>query len=466
VQIASCVPGHPAASPPASVAAAPAVSKTSPVALASAVEPLPEVVGHAPGHLMADSLIAGDALVLDELIEGVLARNQSLSAMVAAWQSAAQRYPQVVSLDDPMFNLSLAPASFGSSEVSSGSGYVAGGSQKLPWFGKRFWRGQQARAEANAAYMDVGDARLQLVQATQSAYFEYYLAARQVQLNGENAHILRAFRDDARKRYEANLVTQQDVLQADVELAMLERRQIELDRNRKVAVARINTLLHRAPDDPLAPPPGELPAIEELPPANELRTTAVASRPDLAAIANRIRAEEAALELANKNYRPDFEVMGRYDAFWQEQPLRAMVGINANVPIYRNRLDAAVCEASFRLSQRRAEYRQRVDDINREVQTAYEQLSATHQLVELYERRTVPSAKQNVESARAGYVAGRVDFLRLIAAERQLIGLLQDEQDLLASYHSQRAELERVIGSPVAPSSRTDAMQLKMQSVP
>lgn len=189
---------------------------------------------------------------------------------------------------------------------------------------------------------------------------------------------------------------------------------------------------------------------------------AVASRPDLAAIAARLRAEEASLELAHKDYLPDVEVMGRYDAFWQEQPLRAMVGVNANVPIYRGRLDAAVCEATFRLSQRRAEYRQRVDDVNREVQTAYEQLRATQQLVDLYERRTVPAAQQNVESARAGYVAGRVDFLRLIEAERQLIGLLQEEQDLVANYHAQRAELERVIGGTLPVSIATDATQLKM----
>jgi outer membrane protein TolC len=417
-------------------------------------------VVHPADPEFVDTLMSGDELALDELVEGVLARNQSLAAMIAAWRSAAQRYPQAVSLEDPMFNSALAPASFGSDEVSGG--YMVGGSQKLPWFGKRFWRGQQARAEANAASMDVGDARLQLVQATQTAFYEYYLAARQVQLNGENVQSLRAFRDDARKRYEANLVTQQDVLQADVELTMLERRQIELNRNRKVAIARINTLLHRDPDYPLAPPPGELPAVEDLPPADELRITAVASRPDLAAIAARLRAEEASLELAHKNYLPDVEVMGRYDAFWQEQPLRAMVGVNANVPIYRQRLNAAVCEASFRLSQRRAEYRQRVDDINREVQTAYEQLSATRQLVDLYERRTVPAATQNVESARAGYVAGRVDFLRLIEAERQLINLLQEEQDLLASYHAQRAELERVIGGPVPSISRNDAMHLKI----
>jgi outer membrane protein TolC len=237
---------------------------------------------------------------------------------------------------------------------------------------------------------------------------------------------------------------------------------VELDRNRRVAVARINTLLHRAPDYALAPPPDSLPSVEELPAVDELRLTAIASRPDLAAIAARWRAEEASLELAYKDYLPDFEVMGRYDTFWQEEPLRAMVGVNANVPIYHRRLDAAVCEASFRLSQRRAEYQQRIDDINREVQTAYEQLHASKQLVELYERRIVPAARQNVESARAGYVAGRVDFLRLIEAERQLITLLQDEQDLTANYHAQRAELERVTGAPLRPIGQGDAMQLKV----
>jgi hypothetical protein len=93
---------------------------------------------------------------------------------------------------------------------------------------------------------------------------------------------------------------------------------VELDRNRDVAIARINTLLDRQPDYPLPPPPAKLPGIEDLPLADELRLTAVANRPDLAAIAARLRAEQSALALANKDYLPDFEVMGRYDAFWQE----------------------------------------------------------------------------------------------------------------------------------------------------
>src|SRR5262249_14796524 len=261
---------------------------------------------------------------------------------------------------------------------------------------------------------------LELVEAAQMAFFEYYLAERQRELNAQNVQSMKAFRQDARKRYEANLVTEQDVLQSDVELARLERRQVELERNRGVAIARLNPLLHGAADGPLPPSPKALPPAGELPSIEELRQTALSNRPDLAAIAARLAAEQSTLALAWKNYRPDLELMGRYDTFWQEPQLRTMVGVNANVPIYRQRLDAAVREACFRVIQRRAEYQQRVDDIHREVQTEYEQLQSSRQLIDLYQRRIVPAARQNIESARAGYMAAeiKVDFLRVVQAQR------------------------------------------------
>ena len=74
-------------------------------------------------------------LSLPELIIQVQNRNPSLQAMAASWQAAAQRYPQVVSLDDPTFSAMAAPASFGSNDVESAYAFQAG--QKFPWFGKR-----------------------------------------------------------------------------------------------------------------------------------------------------------------------------------------------------------------------------------------------------------------------------------------------------------------------------------------
>jgi cobalt-zinc-cadmium efflux system outer membrane protein len=395
--------------------------------------------------------IEGTELVLGLFVQDVLNRNRSLQAMVATWQAATQRYPQVIALEDPMFNSMTAPGSWRSSDVTPA--YIFGGSQKIPWMGKRKLRGQVAQNEANAAYLDVGEARLQLTQTAELAFFEYYLVTRQLELNASNSQTLGEFRDTARRQYEANLVVQQDVLQAEVELADLARRQAELVRMNRVAIARINTLMHLPPDNPIPPPPANLPLTLTPAAVELLRDTAVQRRPDLAAIGARLRADQSSLALANKEFLPDFEVSALHDSFWQpyatQKDLQTQVGLNMNVPIYLEKRRAAVREATFKLNQRQAEYEQRVDDINNDVQAAYERVQEMRQIVDLYENRTLPAARQSVESARADYVSGKGDFLRLVTGERRLIELRDQHQQAVAEFHSRWADLERAVGGAV-----------------
>jgi outer membrane protein TolC len=397
--------------------------------------------------MQPDSLIVQNELQLPQLIDDVLARNPSLWAMTAAWQAAAQRYPQVVSLDDPMFGWALGPGSWGSDEVNSA--YMLEASQKLPWPGKRELRGQVARAGAAAARFEIGDMQLRLVEAAKLGFYDYYLVERELELNGRNARIMQEFRETADSKYRANQVTQQDVLQADVELAELTRRRFELERMRQMAVARINTLLHREADRPLPPPPSQLNGFDEPSPAEILQQVAIERRPDLAAIGARIREEQANAALAAREFYPDLEIFGRYDAFWQEPPLRTMVGMNINVPIQRERRRAAVREAMFRANQRRAEFEQQIASIRNDVQAAWARMVESRQVAELYRQRLLPVAEQNVASARSGYIAARVDFLRLVEAQRQLIMLREKSYAAEADYHRRAAELERLVGGPL-----------------
>jgi cobalt-zinc-cadmium efflux system outer membrane protein len=386
-------------------------------------------------------------LSADELVGLVLMRNQTVQAMAATWRAATQRYPQAVSLEDPMFNSNFAPASFASNQVQPG--YILGASQKIPWRGKRPLRGEQARAEAAGALQDAEDVKLQLAEAARLAFYDYYLVERQLDLNVENLARLDEFRSTARDRYEANLVPESDLLQADLELADAKRRQFELERMEGIAKARINTLLHRDPGTVLPPPPASLGAADEPPPAEELRALALARRPDLAAMEARIRAERAALALAYKDFYPDLELFARYDSFWQpssQRDLRSQVGLNMNVPLYRDRRRAAAQEAMFNITRRRAEYEQRIDDIHQEVQAAYEQLRESHRVVDLYSSLSLPAAEQNVAAARAGYLTGQENFLRLVFAQRQFIALRDKYQEAIANYHRRHAELERVVG--------------------
>jgi outer membrane protein TolC len=394
-----------------------------------------------------DPFVSQETLPLDRLIDEVLARNPSLAALTAMWQAAVQRYPQVISLDDPVLTTMLGPGAIGNDEVDGA--YMVGFSQKLPWPGKKRLQGSAARWEAAASGFEVGDLQLQLVEGTKQAYVDYYVAAREMELNVENVNIMREFREAADARYRTNQVTQQDVLQADVELAQLERQRFELERMQLVAVARINTLLHRAADYPLPPPPSRLEAELELPPAAALQAVALERRPDLAAVDARIRAEQASLALMHREFYPDLEIMARYDAFWQEDPLRPMVGLNVDLPIRRDRRWAAVREAGFRLSQRQAEFAQQLDTINNEVYSGYARLEESRRALLLYQERLLPTAQRNVESARAGYVAGSLDFLRLVDAQRQLITLQEQRYETEAEFHRRAAELERVIGGPI-----------------
>ena len=244
------------------------------------------------------------------------------------------------------------------------------------------------------------------------------------------------------------------MLQADVELADLEARCAEFVRDERLATARINTLLHRSADHWLPPPPEDVRVPDALPPRETLQEIAVQSRPDLYTLAAKIRAEEAAVALACREYYPDVEIVGKYDTLMPPD-MQAQVGMRLNVPLQQARRQAAVQEAQARLCQQRAEYENRRDQVAFEVQAAVVRAGEAQKVARLYTTKILPAAEQNLKSARANYVAGKVDFLRLVDAERQINSERERSFQALAEYHRRAAELERAVGGPLSAPAAT-----------
>jgi outer membrane protein TolC len=391
-------------------------------------------------------------LSVDSLTEEVLNRNPSLAEMVAVWQAASARYPQVTSLDDPTFGATVAPASLGSNQVDPG--YRLEIAQKYPWCGKLALRGANAQAEASAAGRDVDDLRLQLVESAQSAFYDYYLVDRALAVNEEALRLLREFRRNAETRYRTGQVVQQDVLQADVEIGRQQERQITLERTREVAVARINTLMHVPTRSPLPPPPGEIQLAGPLPDVQQLQAVALARRPDLQALANRIEAEEASLGLAHKEFYPEFEVMAAYDTIMGNGPthdLAPQVAVRMNLPVRKARRYGAIAEAEARLSQRRAALDLQRDQVSLQVEETHAQVRESERVVRLYEKEVLPAARNNVKAAQVAYTTGRIPFLSLIEAQRNVVNLQDRYYEAVADYFRRRAALERAVGGSLVP---------------
>lgn len=384
---------------------------------------------------------------VESLIGEVLARNPSLAQMAAAQQAAAARYPQVTSLDDPMFGVSTAPGAWGNNTVNGG--YRIEVSQKFPFHGKRQLRGDNALAEARAAEGDVDDTRLQLVESARLAFYDYFLVSRARVINDEGLRLLKEFRDNAENRYRTGLAPQQDVLQADVEMGRQKERLLELDQMRQTAAARINTLMHRAPDADLPPAPATLPAVLPMGDPASLRSLAVSRRPDVQALLQRIAAEEASVALARKEYLPDFELAAAYDTFWQENPLRAQVGVRMNLPTRLTRRAAGIAEAMAKLAQKRAELDRTVDQINFQVQDAYFQAQKAERAIKLYAETIIPAAQANVVAAQSAYATGKIPFLSLLETQRNLVTLKDRQAEVQADLYRKRALVERAIGGPI-----------------
>jgi outer membrane protein TolC len=401
----------------------------------------------APSSIPFDGLAE---LTADALVEQVLSRNPTVAQMVAAYQAVSARYPQVTSLDDPMFGVTIGPDTFAPDDPGTRFAWRLEISQKYPWPGKLPLRGDNALAEARAAGNDVEDTRLQLAESARSAFYDYYLVERALEVNREGFKLLEDFKQNAATRYKTGLAPQQDYLQADVEMGQQRERRVTLERMREVVVARLNTLMHLPPDAPLPPPPVQVTLPAELPPTAALREAALARRPDLKALADHIAAKQAALALACKEFYPDFEPFMMYDRFMGNAPdnrdLATQLGVRLNLPVRLARRRGAVAEAQARLAQRQAELDRQLDQVNLQVQDAAAQVRESERVVALYEKEILKAARENVKSAQAAYVTGKIPFLSLIEAQRNVVNLQDRYYEAVAAYGRRLTTLDRVIG--------------------
>lgn len=383
------------------------------------------------------------------LVAAVLERNPGVEAARASWQAALARYPQETALADPMFGYSARPWSFGSSQVDPANDFSL--SQALPFPGKLALRGDRALAEADAAGSGVDAERVRLAALASRLFDEYWLAERALETNTQHIGLLDEAHAAALSRYSAGKGSQQDVLAAETEQAMLSHREIELGAERRVLAERINTLLHRAPQLELPASPREL----ESEPARdldeaELVARALESRPELRAKRAEVRAREADVGLARREFLPDFTLRAAYEGSWQEDPLKPVVGIEVNIPLQLGRRRAALEEADARLSREQSRLRQLEDRVRFEVASALERLRESQHLLHISQERLVPAASDRVAGARAAFASGDATFLELVEAERALRTAEQAEFEARASLAVRTAELARALGEPPA----------------
>ena len=360
-------------------------------------------------------------LTLEAAIAAARDRNPEIRAAQARYLAMRERPIQEGTLPDPMLGVRYHnedwKTTFGESEYSY---FEVSAEQEIPFPGKLGLRSRIAEREAERERAMRDMSVLMALANVVVSYADLVVAETSEQILRENTRLLTLMIEQAASRYGVGEATQQDVLRATLERGALEERLVMLARERKAAAAALAAVLDldgaaSLPSTAALPEPPPLASLEML--SGRLAEGSPAMR---AAAEDLLRAQDT-VRLARRAYYPDFALMGAY--MNKEDLLPEWeLGVRVKIPLYFwRRQRAGVAEASF--AKRAAEHALRNTQVSLEARLVdlHAMAESGQRLVALYDETLIPQATLTLESARASYGVGRVDFLTTLTAFSALL---------------------------------------------
>lgn len=282
-----------------------------------------------------------------------------------------------------------------------------------------------ARFERDATRLTAEDTR-RLLAFDAAATFLTTLSLEQVLLAAENRRVFAQTNlDDVRARFEAGLVSSNDVTRAELELATAVRGLAQATGDVQTSRIELETLLKTDIEGPLAQPTALLDAADDAPAASE--TTIVEAqqrRPDLAAQRANLEALRAFAQEPNARFLPSvlFQAQARNlnEGALTDRANAGFFGFSFAWPVFdagARSAERAERQARVRGAELELELEQR--DVERELRGAA--VSLTTEQAALREAiAALRAARKNAEETNALYREGLASALELADATRQL----------------------------------------------
>ena len=361
------------------------------------------------------------------------------------WLASIERITQARSLPDPQLGFQMDIQNIVTSIMPGLMG-------NIPWPDKLRVSAQIASAESQSRYFAFQSAVLTSAFEVKRTYYQLYFLAEKLRVDRETLRLLGDLEKTARAENEVGRVTLQDVLRAQIEQDSLKTEIANLEDSRNALIAQFKAALGLAASDREPPMPSRFESTALSLSADQVFDAALVQNTQLKAMAADVRAAEASIRLAQRARLPDFSLGFMADVKMNPTLYRFPGNPGTmSLPIWRDKIAAQIAEAQA--AKRSAEARLSEAQIALAADVArrtYFYREATRNLA-LLDDLLLPKARQSLEVARAGYLAGQIDFFNLIDAERTWLGFQLDKVEVTTQREVVLAELSLIVqGMPVA----------------
>ncbi|MBI5685342.1 MAG: TolC family protein [Verrucomicrobia bacterium] len=319
----------------------------------------------------------------------------------------------------------------------------------LPWIKKLRLRADRVTAESQARYRDFETVVLQTAFEVKRAFYQLYFLNERLLINRETLDLVNEMEQVARAQNEVAKVTMQDVLRAQMDHDRLKTEIINLEDMRNPLLAQLKSALGMSASQPNPPVPARLESTSLEFDGDKLLAVAMEHNPRLKAIEAEVRQGEVSIQLAHQSKRPDFNLGVELDA--KAVPLMTRPTLGVTLPIWRDKIAAEIAAAQAGKSAAAARLLAEQIQLAADFATRSFAYREATRNVKLLTDSLLPKARLSLDVARAGYSAGRVDFINLLDAKRTWLEFRLARVDARLQRELALAELSLlIVGLPPA----------------
>jgi len=393
----------------------------------------------------------GSIAPLSDLLAEAEKNNPQIEAARQGWQAAKQVPTQVSTLPDPQFNLQHvsvgSPRPFAGYTNSDFAYLGLGVSQDIPYPGKLRLKGEIAKRDADVSQQQVESVRRAVLAELKGTYFQLAYLSKTLTILEEDGELLKQVEQAADARYRSGLGTQQDVLQAQLQKTKLLREIAMHHLQVGKLEAQLKQLLNRSQQSPdiEAADLTETPLVQTY---TDLLAAAQVQNPEIAGAQKMIEKQSLQVDLARKDFYPDFNVQ----YMWQRTDpaqFRAyyMLSVGIKVPIYRSRKQRPeLAQAESERLRARSELQAQSQQLAGDLRSQYVIVQQTSELLKIHREGLSPQARSEFQSGLAAYQSNKQDFQALLAAFLDVLHLDEDYWQNVAEYETAIARLEQLTG--------------------
>jgi outer membrane protein len=311
---------------------------------------------------------------------------------------------------------------------------------------RREGRVQAARESLEAANLDVSTTRQNVILNVQQAYYNHILALRLVRVNQEAVERAIQNLNRARGFFEVGTRPKIDVTRAQVDLANAELALVQARNQAITTLAALNNAIG-VPDHP----PYRLREALEIPPIigtlEEYVQTAMQHRTELRAAQARIRAAEASLSVARREFLPTIGATANWSYRGQNYPLAPnwLGGVTLTVPVLNPPRFSQLEEVAANLASAQASEEITRQDIILEIQQSYATVVNAREAIQTSEV-LVQEARENLELAQGRYQVGVGPLIDVTDAQLALTQAESQNIQAIITFKLAEARLRKAIG--------------------